>query len=184
MRSCHRLALVVTAVSFGCAGGDTPLAPDAEGFSASDGPAPLVAPVLLGTGHHLRTVAGVTVPTLFSFQVTRAPDGTIGGKYKYNFQAVGFYVEGRVTCATTSGNQAWVSGVVDKVVTSNPDFESLLGLEMWWRSKDGKGTAAPDSTTGLGFGFPGGTITAESWCRDQPVALVIRAVDNAELMVQ
>jgi hypothetical protein len=71
------------------------------------------------------------------------------------------------------------------VITDNPAFESLLGLEMWWRSIDnGEGASAlPDSTTGLGFGFPGSVITAASWCADQPVALVLREVEGGNVQL-
>jgi hypothetical protein len=91
-----------------------------------------------------------------------------------------------VTCVTRSGNQAWVGGIVDRVVTDNPAFETLQGLEMWWRSIDNgeEATSPPDVTTGVGFGFPGSTITAESWCRDQPVALVAREVENGNIQVR
>jgi hypothetical protein len=34
-----------------------------------------------------------------------------------------------------------------------------------------------EAHTGLGFEFPGSTITAESWCQDQPAALVLREID-------
>lgn len=142
-------------------------------------------PVLTGSAHHTRVVGGVEALTTFSFHVLRVADGSARGRYRYHFRAAGFKVDGHVTCATTSGNQVWVSGVVDRVRTDIPDFEALLGLEMWWRSKDGgHGPGAPpDSTTGLGFGFPGTTITGASWCHDQPIALIMRAVEKGNLKV-
>jgi hypothetical protein len=184
MRIGYRLVLLAaTGIALGC----EPEAsvgpqPAAELHGSSHGRA---RPVLTGSAHHTRVVGDMTALTTFTFHVNRLPDGTAAGHYRYNFRAAGFKVEGHVTCATTSGNQAWVSGVVDRVRTDNPAFEELLGLEMWWRSKDGGkgGNAPPDSTTGLGFGFPGTTITGESWCRDQPVALVIRAVEKGNLKV-
>jgi hypothetical protein len=139
---------------------------------------------LTGSGHHSRTVGGVTELTTFSFTAYEGPNGTTG-HFQYDFKANGFHVSGPVTCVTSNGNQAWVGGVVDRVITENPAFESLLGLEMWWRSIDnGEGSGAPpDSTTGLGFGFPGSVITAESWCADQPVALVLREVEAGNVQL-
>jgi hypothetical protein len=88
-------------------------------------------------------------------------------------------VEGPVTCISTAGNQAWIGGTVARIDSPDPEDQALVGVDMWWRSIDnGQGAgAAPDLTTGLGFEFPGSTITAESWCRDQPEVLVIREID-------
>ena len=57
--------------------------------------------------------------------------------------------------------------------------QELVGVDMWWRSIDNgeDANATPDLTTGLGFAFPGSTITAESWCQDQPAVLVLRELD-------
>jgi hypothetical protein len=132
-----------------------------------------------GTADHLRTVGEVTALTLFHFDGERRADGTTSGSYFYNFQAAGFSVEGPVTCISTAGNQAWVGGVVGSIESPDPEDQALVGVDMWWRSIDnGQGDqAALDITTGLGFAFPGSTITAESWCRDQPELLVLRDVD-------
>ncbi len=132
-----------------------------------------------GTADHLRTVGTVTALTLFSFDSERKADGTTTGSYFYNFQAAGFSVEGPVTCISTAGNQAWVGGVVNSIDSPDPEDQALVGLDMWWRSIDngqGEGSAL-DATSGLGFKFPGVAITAESWCRDQPEALIVREVD-------
>ena len=54
---------------------------------------------------------------------------------------------------------------------------------MWWRSIDWgsePGTLPPASASRS----PAGTITAESWCRDQPVALVMREVEKAAFIVK
>jgi hypothetical protein len=74
---------------------------------------------------------------------------------------------------------------VDNVVTDDPDLAAtLLGVDMWWRSKDlGEGLTSADSTTGLGFKFPTTTITAASWCRDQPPSLIMRAVENGNIQL-
>ena len=44
--------------------------------------------------------------------------------------------------------------------------------------------ALPDSTTGLGFAFPGRTITAESWCNDKPLLLIMRAVEQGTVKIK
>jgi hypothetical protein len=172
------IALVLT----GCAEPTTPVEPAGSGESIARAPAGLK---LTGSGHHSRTVGGITELTTFSFNAIEGPNGTTG-HFQYDFRANGFIVSGPITCVTSNGNQAWVGGVVDRVITDNPAFESLLGLEMWWRSIDnGEGAgAAPDSTTGLGFGFPGSVITAASWCANQNVALVLREVEGGNIQLQ
>jgi hypothetical protein len=132
-----------------------------------------------GTADHLRTVGEVTALTFFHFDAERRADGTTSGSYYYNFQAAGFSVEGPVTCISTAGNQACVGGIVARIDSPDPEDQALVGADMWWRSIDnGQGEdTALDITTGIGFAFPGGTITAESWCRDQPALLVLREVD-------
>ena len=138
-----------------------------------------------GTGTHVRVGTEGEELTTFAFSAIRTPDGRATGQWEYRFRVAGFRVHGRVTCLSVAGNQAWVGGVVEKVVTDNPVFESLLGQEMWWRSIDnGEGGGAPaDITTGLGFGAPGGAITAESWCRDQPLLLIARDVATGNIQV-
>jgi hypothetical protein len=132
-----------------------------------------------GTADHLRTVGDVTALTLFSFDSERKADGTTAGSYFYDFQAAGFSVEGPVTCISTAGNQAWIGGTVARIDSPDPEDQALVGVDMWWRSIDNGQAAnvAPDLTTGLGFEFPGSTITAESWCRGQPAVLVLRELD-------
>jgi hypothetical protein len=138
-----------------------------------------------GTGTHVRAGTEGEELTTFAFSAVRKADGTATGQWEYRFRVAGFRVHGRVTCLSVSGNQAWIGGVVEKVVTDDPAFESLLGLEMWWRSIDnGEGLDAPaDITTGLGFGFPGVPITAESWCRDQPLSLIAREVATGNIQI-
>ena len=182
MASFSRLPLLAVLV-LGCAGLETPAEPD---LGAGSRPTMTVGSIkLTGSGHHSRTVGGVTELTTFSFNAIDRGDGTATGNFQYDFRANGFAVGGTITCVTVAGNQAWVGGVVERVITDNPAFETLLGLEMWWRSIDnGEGTtASPDSTTGLGFGFPGSVITKESWCADQPVALVLREVENGNVQL-
>jgi hypothetical protein len=132
-----------------------------------------------GTADHVRTVGTVTALTLFSFEGERRADGTTTGSYFYNFQAAGFSVQGPITCISTDGNQAWVGGVVGSIDSPDPEDQQLVGRDMWWRSIDnGQGDHATlDITSGIGFAFPGSTITAESWCQDQPALLVLREVD-------
>ncbi len=176
--------LGMSAAIMGCSGPGTEASPAADGLSASVGNGATAR--VTGSGHHTRVVGGVAELTTFSFTAVAHRDGAVSGQYQYNFRANGFAVHGPVSCVTVSGNQAWVGGIVDRVVTDNPAFEALLGLEMWWRSIDnGEGAgAAPDVTTGLGFGFAGSTITAESWCRDQPLSLVAREVEKGNIQVR
>jgi hypothetical protein len=81
---------------------------------------------------------------------------------------------------------SWFGGTVDQVVTDNPDFETLLGLEMWWRSVDnGEGfSVSPDLTSGVGFEIEGNPTTAERWCRDQPTVLPLRVVEKGNIQLR
>lgn len=139
-----------------------------------------------GRADHTRTVGDVTALTLFRFHMQQKADGRTSGRYYYNFQAAGFAVRGPVTCLTINGNQAWIGGTVESIDSPDPEDQSLVGVDMWWRSVDnGHGRhAAPDSTTGLGFAFAGSTITAESWCNDQPAVLVMREVERGNIKVR
>lgn len=182
MPALKRLALLgVTIVLASCGEQGIPVEPQADASRPSFATGAIK---LTGSGHHSRTVGGVTELTTFSFNAVEGPNGTTG-HFQYDFRANGFIVSGPITCVTANGNQAWVGGIVERVITDNPDFESLLGLEMWWRSIDnGEGAGAlPDSTTGLGFGFPGGTITAASWCAGQPASLVLREVEAGNVQL-
>lgn len=178
MDTLRRLAAIALGLALaGCGEDRSALAPDSPTMAQSHSSGVVVQ--VKGTADHLRTVGGVTALTLFSFDSKQKADGTTTGSYVYNFQAAGFSVEGPVTCISTAGNQAWIGGTVARIDSPDPADQELVGVDMWWRSIDnGQGAkAAPDLTTGLGFAFPGSTITAESWCQDQPVALVIREVD-------
>lgn len=144
-----------------------------------------VEALISGTAHHTRTVGTTTALTIFAFHGTRHEDGTTRGSYYYDFNAAGFSVQGPITCISISGSQAWVGGKVARIDSPDPEDQALVGVDMWWRSIDDDGLRdTPDSTTGLGFAFPGSTITAESWCRDQPPVLVMRAVERAQFVIK
>jgi hypothetical protein len=169
-------------LALGCSGPDNPSGLE----EVSAGPALAAGTVkLTGSGHHSRTVAGVTALTTFTFNAKDRGDGSATGNVHYNFRASGFTVDGTVTCITASGNQAWVGGVVDRVTSDDPSFQDLVGLDLWWRSIDnGEGSnALPDSTTGLGFKFAGVVITKESWCADQPASLILREVEQGNVQL-
>ena len=145
-----------------------------------------VVAVLTGSGHHTRVAGTEEDLTTFSFTAVRNADGSVSGHYQYDFRLRGFAIRGKVTCVSTNGTQAWVGGTVDQVVTADPAFESLLGLEMWWRSIDnGEGVGAtPDLTTGVGFELEGNPTTAASWCRDQPEVLPLRVVEHGNIQLR
>jgi hypothetical protein len=154
-----------------------------------DGPALAGAGVVAsvnGSGHHVRVGADGEELTTLAFSAKRRADGGTSGQWEYHFRAAGFSMHGAVTCLSISGNQAWVGGFITKVLSPDPADQELVGVEMWWRSIDnGEGAGAPpDQTTGLGFAFPGVPITAESWCRDQPVALVIRELAGGNVQIR
>ena len=186
MRIVRRLAgLGVVLALAGCGESEPPLAP-AEPEVAEFGGGHRIEALIAGTGHHTRTVGTVTALTVFIFSGWRQANGNTHGFYHYDFRAAGFSVQGPITCITVAGKQAWVGGKVARIDSPDPEDQSLVGADMWWRSIDsGFGAhGTPDSTTGLGFAFPGGTITAESWCRDQPLSLVMRAAEKSNLFVK
>ena len=173
-------ALALGLALAGCGDDGSVLAPEAYSPAMAQDHSSGVVVQVKGTADHLRTVGSVTALTLFSFDSERKADGITTGSYFYNFQAAGFSVEGPVTCISTAGNQAWIGGTVARIDSPDPADQELVGVDMWWRSIDnGQGAnAVPDLTTGLGFEFPGSTITAESWCLDQPAVLVLREIDQ------
>ncbi len=180
MRRTRRLVVLgLAGITAACSGAEPAFAPEQVSLAVAAGPLRLT-----GSGHFTRILADTGLTT-FSFSAVRHPNGTTTGRYQYDFRAAGFAIHGSVTCLTTSGAQAWVGGTVDQVISDDPALQAeLLGVDMWWRSKDlGEGAAASDSTTGLGFKLATTTITAESWCRDQPVALVIRAIEHGNIQL-
>ena len=142
--------------------------------------------LISGTGHHTRTIGATTALTVFAFHGWRERDGETHGFYYYDFRAAGFSVSGPITCISIAGNQAWVGGTVARIDSPDPADQELVGVEMWWRSIDLRsGFHGPaDSTTGLGFAFPGSTITAESWCNDQPAVLIMRQTEKGNLLIK
>jgi hypothetical protein len=185
MRTIRRFGALVFGLALaGCSDDQPTLAPEAVGSPslAKSG----VAASATGSGSHLR--AGTEGPelTTFAFSAVRRAGGTTTGQWRYDFRAAGFSMHGDVTCLSIAGAEAWVGGTVQKVTSSDPAIQALLGVDMWWRSRDnGEGAGSPpDSTTGLGFKFPMTVITAESWCRDQPELLVLREVEVGNIQVQ
>jgi hypothetical protein len=178
--------LVVVLALAGCGDREPPLSPAEPDMRELGGGSPLTQALIAGTAHHTRTIGTVTARTIFAFSGSRLANGDTHGSYHYDFQAAGFSVQGPVSCISIAGNQAWVGGTVARITSPDPEDQSLVGADMWWRSVDnGSGAhGTPDSTTGVGFAFPGGTITAESWCRDQPQALVLREVEDGNLEVK
>jgi hypothetical protein len=175
--------LVLGLALVACTAEQAALAPEAgpPAFQAGG-----VTASVTGSGHHTRIVAGVEDLTTFSFTAIRSADGTTSGQYQYNFRAAGFSVHGPVTCLSIRGNEAWIGGTVGRITSPDPEDQSLVGVDMWWRLQDnGEGAGdAPDLTTGVGFAFPGSTITAESWCRDQPALLLLRDVESGNIQVR
>lgn len=176
-------ALALGLALAGCSDDRSPLEPEPGSPAQAEDHSTGVVVQVKGTADHIRTVGTVTALTLFFFDSERKADGTTTGSYFYNFQAAGFSVQGPVTCISTAGNQAWIGGVVESIDSPAPEDQELVGRDIWWRSIDnGQGdNAALDITTGLGFAFPGSTITAESWCRDQPALLILHEVDPAAI---
>ena len=184
MRATPRWVLLALGIALtGCADGSPVLEP--EGAGAPSLAANAVTTRITGSGSHVRVAADGDALTTFAFSALRREDGSTSGQWEYHFRAAGFAMHGTVSCLSVTGNAAWVGGTISKVLSPDPADQALVGVEMWWRSRDnGQGAAAPpDSTTGLGFAFAGSTITAESWCRDQPQLLVLREVAAGNIRI-
>jgi hypothetical protein len=175
--------LALGATITGC-GGDRPVLGPEDAGAASLAAGGLAARIM-GSGTHLRVGTAGEELTTFAFSALRRDDGTATGQWQYHFRVAGFSMHGDVSCLSIADNEAWVGGTISKVSSPDPADQELVGVEMWWRSRDnGEGTAAaPDSSTGLGFAFVGSGITAESWCRDQPQLLVLREVAAGNIRI-
>jgi hypothetical protein len=185
MRTVRRFGALMLGLGLaGCSDDQTTLAPEAVGSPALAETG--VAATITGSGSHLRAGAEEPELTTFAFNAVRRADGTTTGQWRYDFRAAGFSMQGNLTCLSIAGAEAWVGGTVQKVTSTDPAIQALLGVDMWWRSRDnGQGASSPpDSTTGLGFKFPTTVITAESWCRDQPELLVLREVEVGTIQVR
>jgi hypothetical protein len=184
MRATPGPVLFALGVTLTACGGDRPLlGPEHAGTPVLS--AGGVAARVSGSGTHVRVGTAGEELTTFAFSALRNLDGTTQGQWQYHFRVAGFSMHGDVSCLSIAGHEAWIGGTVTKVVSDDPAFHELLGVEMWWRSRDNGDPDAglPDSTTGLGFAFPGSVITAESWCRDQPLALVLREVAAGNIRI-
>lgn len=143
-------------------------------------------PRVTGSGHVLRDLGGGEELTTFSYNAVAHADGRVSGHYQYNFRAAGFFTHGSVTCVSVAGTQGWIGGVIDKIVSPDPEDQTLVGTEIWWRVVDnGEGeNSAADQTTSLLFAVPGLPITAASWCRDQNVRGVLRDIVSGNIQVR
>ena len=128
-----------------------------------------------GSGHVLRTAAGVSDVATFTFSAIHHADGTGSGQFQHNLTVVDVKFHGHVTCVTVAGNRGWIGGVIDRLESPDPADQSFVGTDVWWLVEDnGEGpNDPPDRTTSLLLTLPGTTITAASWCRDQPVPPVL-----------
>ena len=151
--------------------------------------APLAAtltPIITGSGHLDRDLGEGPELTTFSYTAVVGEDGTGTGQFQFNFRALDLVVHGYVTCATVAGNRAWIGGVIEKLTSPDPADQELVGTDIWWRVTDnGEGNAAaPDLTTSLLFTLPGSTVTAASWCANQPLGAPNRAVVQGNIQVR
>jgi len=160
----------------------TGLAPsDAAAFDRAGGP------IVTGAGHVLRDLGAGPELTTFSYNAIRQGTGDVSGHFVYRFRAAEFSMIGRVTCATTLANRAWIGGVIESVASDDPADQSFVGTDVWWLVEDnGDGTNDTlDRTTSLLLTLPGTTITAASWCHDQPVnpRIALREITDGNIVI-
>jgi hypothetical protein len=159
-------ALVVTA-AIGVAG-----ATASENVSSASG------------GSHLVThnVFGLSTLELqdFGFNAKLKSDGGAAGWYTYRDVEDGtpFTANGRVTCLTVIGNDAWIGGTIES--SNDP---TLVGLGAWWHVTDnGEGAGSPpDITTFLGVGSL--TATAD-FCANHPAYRFPFTIDGGNIQVR
>ena len=176
------------AIALGCAdsAANAPTAPDlvtrAVADVGNDG-----GPIVTGAGNVLRDLGAGPELTTFSFNAVGQGNGSVGGHFTYDFRAGGFAMIGTVTCATVSGNRAWIGGVIDKVKSDDPADQSFVGTDVWWMVDDNSagGSGTPDRTTSLLLTLPGTTITAASWCADKPVnpRIAVREIASGNIVI-
>ena len=183
MHTWRRAAVVGLGITLlaGCA---DPAAPPGRAPSLSSA-AEDAGPIVTGAGHIIRDLGAGPELTTFSYNAIRRGGGDVGGHFQYNLRVGDVTISGHVTCTTTVGNVAWIGGVIDKVKSADPADQSFVATDVWWRVVDnGEGADdPPDLSTSLLLTLPGTTITAESWCRDQPVLGFLRPVNSGNITV-
>lgn len=141
-----------------------------------------------GSGHVIRNLTGEDEMTTFAYSAITHADGSGSGHFTYHFRAADFSMQGHVTCVTVAGNTGWIGGVIDRVASDDPADQSFVGTDVWWLVEDNgqNENDPPDRTTNLLLTLPGTTITAASWCRDQPAVPVVprRVVVRGNIQVE
>jgi hypothetical protein len=108
------------------------------------------------------------IPMQFGFAAVLHVDGSASGSFHHAYDADGFSYAfwGRVTCLTydTAAGHAWVGGVLNKVVTNDPEVTLHPGDDAWFRILDAG--ASGDRSTAMGFVgvFP----SSAAYCAAQP----------------
>ena len=117
----------------------------------------------------------------FAWNVSVRADGSVQGRYNYTQvrDGVELTVKGSLTCATISGNQVWVGGVIEE-----SSRESLIGLDMWFQAQDNGepgSDATPDMSSTIGAGPPG---AGQQYCDDAPVVRFPFLLEQGNLQVR
>jgi hypothetical protein len=107
----------------------------------------------------------------FAHNAVLHADGTVSGHYQINIRSLDAAFRGPVTCLNVIGNRAWVGGIAEQVVSSNPNLAALEGQEMWFQVRDNGegGDDPPDITTSIGITPIGGPPgEAAAYCQAAP----------------
>jgi len=112
----------------------------------------------------------------FAFNAKTQKDGRITGEWQMNDRLAGTIAHGSVTCLGSSGNQAWIGGVI----LSSSDA-SQVGNDVYWRVVDnGEGaTALPDEISEIPTLLPPGS--AADACVNKPGTPALYQVVNGNI---
>jgi len=178
--------LVLASLVSGCAADTVPTSSVSVDVTPRLASGSQVVTQVVGSGHVMRNLGAGDELTTFSYSALGRADGSASGQFQYNFRAADFSMHGTVSCVSIAGNQGWVGGNITQIHSGDPADQALVGTEVWWRVIDnGQGAGAlPDQTTSLLLARRGGTITSESWCRDQPPLAPARDVLHGNIQVK
>ena len=109
---------------------------------------------------------GGSLPMQFSFSGIVRADGSATGSFHHAYaDEVGSYqFFGKVTCLAfdAATGRAWIGGVLNNVISNDPDVGLAAGDDAWFRVLD-----SPDGDRSSAMGFVGDIESSEAYCAMQ-----------------